>query len=734
MAEHIEIGKAYVTIVPSLEGSQSQITKELTGATNEAAEKAGDESGKTYGNKFANALKGTGAAIAGALTAVTGAVVASGKAFIDSANDVAEYGDTVDKMSQKMGISATAYQEWDFIMQHAGASIESLKGSMKTLATAAESNNEAFEILGITQEQIASMSQEELFGATISALQNVGDETERTYLASKLLGRGATELGALFNMSAEETEALRSQVHELGGVMSDDAVKDAAAYKDAMQNMSTSLTGLKNNMMSQFLPGITSVMDGLSKVFSGDDSGMDAINEGIGTLVTNLTELAPELMRVGGTIISSLLTAITTNLPILLEAAVPIVMELITGIINNLPAVITAAVSLLGSIVQGINDNIGEILLAAQQVILTLATAIAENAPTIIPTVVGLILTIATTLTSPEFLIPLLNAGLQIILGLINGILTALPMIIEQLPVIIENIVNVLLEGLPLILQAGIDIFNALIEALPVIMTALTTALPEVIQLIVDLVINGLPLLLEGAIQLLMALIDALPTIITALVQNIPTLVVTIIETLINNIPNLIKGAIQLLMGIITAIPTIIVELGKNMPEIITAIVNGLMDGLSQITSVGADLIRGLWEGISDMASWIGEKLKSFGDGILGGLKDFFGIASPSKLFEKQLGQNLALGIGKGFDDEIDTVTDDMVDKMDGLTSNMTASVDAYGNPSNGLAGAGEITNYNGGAVTINVYGAEGQSVDQLADVIADRFEHRTKRKGQVYA
>ena len=726
---NIEVAKAFVTIVPSMEGSQATITKELTGVTNEAAEKAGGESGAKFSDKFSGAIKTAGATIGASLAAVTGAAVATGKAFIDSANDVAAYGDQVDKMSQKMGISAQSYQEWDFIMQHAGASIDSLKSSMKTLATAAETGNEAFATLGITEEQLATMSQEDIFATTIASLQNVSDETQRTYLASQLLGKGATELGALFNMSSEETDALRQQVHDLGGVMSDEAVKDAAAYQDAMTNMETSLDGLKNNMMSQFLPGLTSVMDGLSKVFSGN-GGLEEIEAGVTTLADSLVAKAPEIFAVGGSIIQALLTSITSNLPTLLDAAVPIVMELVTGVIENLPAVIDAAISLIGSIVNGITDNLPAILSAAQQVILALANALAQNAPAIIPTIVQLIMTSATTLTSPDVLIPLLQAGLDIIMGLIEGIVTAIPLIIEQLPVIIENIVNVLLQGLPMILQAGIQIFNCLIQAIPVIMQSLMTALPTIIDLIVKLVIQGLPMLLQGAIQLLMAIIQALPTIITALVQNIPTLVTTIISTLLNNLPALIAGAIQLLMGIIQAIPTIIVELGKQLPTIITAIVNGLKDGISQITSVGGDLIRGLWEGIQDMASWIGEKIKGFGEGILGSLKSFFGIASPSKLMANVVGKNLALGIGEGWDNTIEDVTDSMVDSMDGLTGNMTATVEAYG--ANGAAMVG-ASNYTGGAITINVYGAEGQDVNALAERISVKLEEMTRRKGLVY-
>ena len=112
-------------------------------------------------------------------------------------------------------------------MQHCGTSIDSMQSSMKTLATAAETGNDAFEVLGLTQEQIAGMDQEQLFSATITALQQVEDDTQRTYLAGQLLGRGATELGALLNTSAEDTEAMRQAVHDLGGVMSNDAVAAA---------------------------------------------------------------------------------------------------------------------------------------------------------------------------------------------------------------------------------------------------------------------------------------------------------------------------------------------------------------------------------------------------------------------------------------------------------------------------------------------------------------------------
>ena len=247
-----ELAKAYVQIIPSSQGLSGELEKIIG---NEA-----ESAGKSGGIKLGNAL-GTGMKAAGATIAAAGAAVAGiTSSFISASGAAAEYGDNIDKMSQKMGISAEAYQEWDAIMQHSGTSIEALKPSMKTLAQQAEKGSDAFQKLGISEEEVATLSQEDLFARVISGLQGMEEGTERTAITAQLLGKGATELGALLNTSAEETQAMRDRVHELGGVMSDEAVKAAAAYQDQLQDMQTAFSGLSRNLMSEFLPDMTNVM------------------------------------------------------------------------------------------------------------------------------------------------------------------------------------------------------------------------------------------------------------------------------------------------------------------------------------------------------------------------------------------------------------------------------------------------------------------------------------------
>ena len=312
-----------------------------------------DASGKT--SSFADKLK-TGLANAGKIAAIgIGAVTTATAALYTgvtaASGQVAAYGDNIDKMSQKMGMSAEAYQEWDAVMQHSGTSIESLQSGMKTLANAVESGNDAFERLGISQEKIAKMSNEELFSATITALQNVENETERTYLAGQLLGRGATELGALLNTSAEETQAMKDRVHELGGVMSDEAIKAAARYQDSLQDMQTSFSGLKNNLISNFLPGMATVMDGISAMMTGESGAETVLSNGISQIISTMNETVPQFFSAGGQIISAVITALTDNLPQMIDGGTQLVVGLVNGIINALPELIAAVPSIISSIV-----------------------------------------------------------------------------------------------------------------------------------------------------------------------------------------------------------------------------------------------------------------------------------------------------------------------------------------------------------------------------------------------
>ena len=87
-------------------------------------------------------------------------------------------------------------------------------------------------------------------------------------------------------------------------------------------------------------------------------------------------------------------------------------------------------------------------------------------------------------------------------------------------------------------------------------------------------------------------------------------------------------------------------------------------EGLSKMGEIGENLVKGLWEGIKNTTQWILDKIKGFGQSVMDGIKNIFGIKSPSRLMRDQVGKNLALGIGVGFEDEMKNVTKQMQDSL----------------------------------------------------------------------
>lgn len=526
-----ELAKAYVEIVPSAEGLGASIIDEL----GDAGDKAGEDSGKRASGAFGRALSTAGKVAGAAVGLMAAGIGAVSATLTKGISDVAAYGDNIDKMSQKMGLSAEAYQEWDFIMQHNGTSIESLQASMKTLANAVDSGNEAFGRIGLTQEEIAGMSNEDLFAATIAGLQNVSDETERTYLAGQLLGRGATELGPLLNMTAEETEAMRQQVHDLGGVLSDEAVKAAAGYQDSLQNLQTSFAGLKNNIMAEFLPGVTSVFDGLTAIMTGDsEGGLGLIRTGVEDLISSLSDLLPQVMEVGGSIVSSLLQAIAENAPTIIEAGAGLLFDLVDGVLGALGELAPMAADIITTIVDQLTANLPGILTAALEIIVSLATGIGEALPTLIPAIVDCVLTIVETLTQPDSIQMVIGAALTLILGLVDGIIQAIPQIIDALPMIIDNIILGLVGAIPQIAAAGVQLITSIVSNLPQIIAGVIRAIPQIIASLVRGIVQAVPQMAQAGLQLIRGLFQGISNAVGWLYGQL--------RGWVNNVLSYIKG------------------------------------------------------------------------------------------------------------------------------------------------------------------------------------------------
>lgn len=226
--------------------------------------KDAEKKSNSFKKAVGNAVKVVGA--------VSGAVTAGGGAMFGFAKKSADTADRVDKMSQKIGLSREAFQEWDYILSQNGASVDGLKIGFKKMTSqidkvisAGDASGTAFEALGMSIDDVKGKSREEIFSKVIAGLQGMDDKTQKASVASELLGKSALELAPLLNQTADSTEALRKRSHDLGLVMSDDAVDSGVKFTDTLDSLKRAFSAIVTKVGVSVMPTVQKFADYIIK-------------------------------------------------------------------------------------------------------------------------------------------------------------------------------------------------------------------------------------------------------------------------------------------------------------------------------------------------------------------------------------------------------------------------------------------------------------------------------------
>jgi len=198
------------------------------------------------------------------------AAIGAGTAALKMAEGSAETADRIDKMSQKIGLSKTGFQEWDYVCNQSGVEVEVFKNGMKTLTTQMTSAQdgtssavEAFKTLGITWEDGNGQlkDQETMMNEAITALSNMKDGTERATLAQQLFGKAGTELAPILNSGSDGIAELKDNAHALGLVMSDETIDAGVHLGDTIDDVKASFGAITTKIGAEFMPIIQQVAD-----------------------------------------------------------------------------------------------------------------------------------------------------------------------------------------------------------------------------------------------------------------------------------------------------------------------------------------------------------------------------------------------------------------------------------------------------------------------------------------
>lgn len=267
---------------------------------------------------------------------------------------------------------------------------------------------------------------------------------------------------------------------------------------------------------------------------------------------------------------------------------------------------------------------------------------------------------------------------------------------------------------LPSLVQGIGSLASGIVQALPAAVEAISAVVPMLVEQIAIL----LPQIVDAGIGIIVALADGIGENLPALVPAAVDAIITVADGLLNHIDTLILAAgkltVGMAQGLVEALPRLVVRL----PEIIAAIVKGLLEGMSAIGNVGTQLVQGLFNGIKNATQWLYNKLKGWCDDVVGWVMNLFGIDSPSKVFADEVGKFIPPGITVGVEKAMPKAMRDMGEELSALSA---------------LPISGGTTT-NMGGVVLNVYGAEGQDVNALADAVMYKLQHAVERREAVFA
>lgn len=588
----------------------------------------------------------------------------------ESVNETAKVGQITGTMADAINWASASNDTWTNALSGNAAALSAFQSGVSQGMSAEDAFNEALAACGDEQER------QQLIISTLNGLYADSAETYRENNASIIDAREAT-------------------------VNYQDAVAGVGA---AMEPLQTTMTNFKANLIS----GVSPALQELSDAFMDVVTGADGAEEGIASAVTGLvdtvssmaSDLLPQLLEMGTQILGGIMQGLAQSTPTLMATVSDMILQLIQAVTAFLPQFAEATVTIAGSIVTQLTAFVPQLLQAATTLLMAIVDAVPMIVNTLVPMLPQLITAIVTALLGavPQ----LLQAATTLLMAIVNALPTIITALTAALPQILTAITNCLQTSVPVLLQAAITLLMAIVDALPTIIDALVAAIPVIITTLVDFFTNNIDTILDAAIQLLMALVDAIPEILVALGNALPQIISAILNAVVDAVPKLLKKSRELFGKIMEALGELLGKLPGKMLEVRDSIVNGIRNSLGSIGSaaadivsaiwdhikelpgmmldVGRDLVEGLWNGISDMVGWIGDKISGFGDSVLGGLKDFFGIASPSKVMRDEVGKFLPAGIAIGIEDSTlsavksvrsmaDKLRNTAVESLNGMTS-----------------------------------------------------------------
>lgn len=173
---------------------------------------------------------------------------------------------------------------------------------------------------------------------------------------------------------------------------------------------------------------------------------LDTISSLIDVLLNTLTKNQDKFQKAISDILKKIIEFVDTNLPKIVEMALIIIKTIAKSLIDSLPLLLDSAISILFEVIDLILDNLDEVVSLALQIIITLATSLIQSLPKLLSKVPEIIIRLVQELTKPEMLMMITKSSITLILELAKGLVQAIPQLLAFLPRIISGIAKSLTD------------------------------------------------------------------------------------------------------------------------------------------------------------------------------------------------------------------------------------------------------------------------------------------------
>lgn len=580
-----QLGKAYVQIVPSMQGLASELRRAFGDSMPDGHKFGSSLGGKvvsgfgsTIKKGFALAAKAGIATISAASAGIGAIVKSSASAYADYEQNIGgvetlfkDNADTIVKYASEAyktaGISAN-----DYMQNVTSFSASLLQGLGGDTAQAAKIANEAMVDMSDNANKM---------GTDISSIQNAYQgfaKQNYTMLDNLKLGYGGTqaEMARLINDSGVLGDSIKVNEKTVNSVSFDKMI-------EAIHKVQTDLdiTGTTSKEAATTVSGsLGSVKAAWANLMAGmGDKNADLKNL-IREMVNTVKIFAKNIMPV----IKQALSGVTT---LISELTPDIAAELPQLVSDLLPQLIEAGTQIFQALVKGISDNIGTITQAAITAITTIATALIQN-------------------TGP----------------LVQSLATIITTIAQALPTILPDLTEAIKQQMPLILQAILDSLPAIIECAT-----------QIIVTIAETLANNINLIVDGAVKIIDTLAMSLSDSDTAkkLTEAAFKIVFTLTKEIVKNLPDILADGILIAVELIKGIAQGMVDYFAPVSDALSDMLIDLTDWFSRkwndSKEWGSDMIQAFIDGIKE--KW--QSLKDTVCDVASSVKDFLGFSEPDK-------------------------------------------------------------------------------------------------------